>query len=265
MSTNNKNSNIRREFGVNYTAIPSDILRDARISLKARGLYATMMGLPKDWNLSVAGLIEILKEGRDSIYNTLNELKTYGYVTTRQVNENGSFGQTEYTIHANPFDEPLTKNTDAESTDTENSKQYNNTSNTEYNNKEKNIKQEKTVSNLKERKEAFKNSIQPYVEKYGSEMCNQFYTYWTEPFVNKPEKMRFEDQKTWSIGGRLATWNNNNSKTRNYGTTNNSGVSRSKQRELETISRRAELMLAISANEANDREGTNKTQLPDEF
>jgi hypothetical protein len=40
-------------------------------------------------------------------------------------------------------------------------------------------------------------------------MCNEFYLYWTEP--NKSgTKMRFEMEKTWDIGRRLARWANNN-------------------------------------------------------
>jgi uncharacterized protein YdaU (DUF1376 family) len=62
---------------------------------------------------------------------------------------------------------------------------------------------------LKEREEKFKEIIRPFVATYGSELCNSFYEYWTEP--NKSNtKMRFEQQQTWEIKRRLKTWANNN-------------------------------------------------------
>ena len=68
---------------------------------------------------------------------------------------------------------------------------------------------------MDERKKAFYETIIPYVEKYGKEMCREFYDYWTEPYQSGIDKMRFEGQKTWSISGRLATWAK---KEQRYGT-----------------------------------------------
>lgn len=53
--------------------------------------------------------------------------------------------------------------------------------------------------------QAFAESIRPYVGKYGPDMCNAFYQYWTEP-NRTGTKMRWELERTWSIGGRLAKW-----------------------------------------------------------
>lgn len=62
---------------------------------------------------------------------------------------------------------------------------------------------------IKEREEKFKETIRPFVETYGKEMCIAFFDYWTEP--NKSNtKMRFEQQTTWEIKRRLKTWANNN-------------------------------------------------------
>lgn len=58
------------------------------------------------------------------------------------------------------------------------------------------------------RKEEFKTSLFPYVEKYGKEMIRAFFDYWSE--LNKSEtKMRYEMQKTWEVNLRLATWAKN--------------------------------------------------------
>ena len=64
----------------NFTIIANHILRDNRVSLKARGLYATIQGFPDSWNMSIKGLESILKDGKDSIRASLKELIEFGYI-----------------------------------------------------------------------------------------------------------------------------------------------------------------------------------------
>jgi hypothetical protein len=61
---------------------------------------------------------------------------------------------------------------------------------------------------LSERKEDFKQTLVPYVEKYGRDMLNEFFKYWTES--NKSETaFRYEGQKFWDLSKRLTTWHKN--------------------------------------------------------
>ena len=54
-------------------------------------------------------------------------------------------------------------------------------------------------------KEHFIKDIEAYADKYDRQMLNDFYRYWTE--LNPSHtKMRYEMQKTWETGKRLATW-----------------------------------------------------------
>lgn len=55
------------------------------------------------------------------------------------------------------------------------------------------------------RKEHFLNALRPYISQYGSRMIDKFYNYWSEMNPSKT-KMRFEQQKTWELGKRLAYW-----------------------------------------------------------
>lgn len=65
--------------------------------------------------------------------------------------------------------------------------------------------------NLSKRKNNFKESLKPFVEIFGADMMNDFFSYWTEP--NKSNtKMRYELEKTWDIKRRLSRWANNNIK-----------------------------------------------------
>ena len=52
-----------------------------------------------------------------------------------------------------------------------------------------------------------KKSLDPFLEKYGKEMLNEFYRYWTE-LNKKGDKMRFEEQKFFELSKRLTTWKN---------------------------------------------------------
>ena len=67
----------------------------------------------------------------------------------------------------------------------------------------------KETNNIINRESEFKNSLQPYLEEFGSDMLNNFYLYWTEK-KPKGKKMLFEFQKTWDIKRRLDKWNKNN-------------------------------------------------------
>ena len=68
------------------------------------------------------------------------------------------------------------------------------------------------VVSLKDRKKNFGESLSPYIPKYGQDMVDEFFLYWTKEV--EPDKMRFEKQNTFSISGRLATWFKNQMTTR---------------------------------------------------
>ncbi len=60
---------------------------------------------------------------------------------------------------------------------------------------------------IEEHKQAFYDSIRPFVEQYPKKMLREFFDYWSEPNPSKT-KMRFELEKTWEINRRLSTWAN---------------------------------------------------------
>ena len=81
--------------------------------------------------------------------------------------------------------------------------------------KEKNIIKETTTNVVAKkdaakaatlsRKEAFYQSLIPFVGLYPKEMIRAFFDYWSEQ--NKSgTKMRFELEKTWELSRRLKTW-----------------------------------------------------------
>lgn len=58
---------------------------------------------------------------------------------------------------------------------------------------------------IKEKKSIFHQTLKPFLEKYGKDMLNDFFLYWTEPNQTNT-KLKYEMEKTWSIEARLNTW-----------------------------------------------------------
>ena len=66
-----------------YTVLDNGFLRDRSLSLKARGLMATILSLPDGWRFSVQGFAAILPDGRTAIESAVKELEGAGYIVRR--------------------------------------------------------------------------------------------------------------------------------------------------------------------------------------
>ena len=96
----------------NYMVVSKIFLQDVKLSMKARGLLATLHSLPDNWEYTHSGMAKILPDGRDSIRNAMEELVERGYVRKEQDRSGkGTFGNIILEIHENPIAEkPLTEN-----------------------------------------------------------------------------------------------------------------------------------------------------------
>jgi len=65
------------------------------------------------------------------------------------------------------------------------------------------------VNDINKREQDFSKSLQPYLSKYGKDLLNNFYLYWTEKKPNG-KKMRFEMEKVFDVKRRLGTWSKRN-------------------------------------------------------
>ena len=102
-----------------YTVMSNHHLRNANLSLKAKGLLSMMLSLPEDWNYTTRGLAAICKEGVDAIGGALRELETAGYIVRHQLRDRqGRISDTEYVIYEQP--QPDMSQPDTASPDTEN-------------------------------------------------------------------------------------------------------------------------------------------------
>lgn len=91
-----------REEG--YIVMGNYLLKDRRLSLKAKGLLSLMLSLPDNWDYSILGLSSICVESKDTIRKILNELKVNKYLKVIETrDENGRFDY-EYIIYEKPYE-----------------------------------------------------------------------------------------------------------------------------------------------------------------
>lgn len=77
----------------NYTVLANDPLDDRSLSYRARGLLATMLRLPDDWDFSFRGLVALSSDGKDAVRSALKELEAAGYVQREEVNAHDAGGR----------------------------------------------------------------------------------------------------------------------------------------------------------------------------
>lgn len=113
----------------NFVMMYNGVFREKDLSLRAKGMLATIMSLPPSWDFSIKGLSCILKEGRDAIYSTINELIEKSYCVRYEIKDNGKIKGTEYHFCEKSGDlgtfQPYPEKPYTESPDTENPTQYN--------------------------------------------------------------------------------------------------------------------------------------------
>lgn len=87
----------------NFTIMANTSIRDPQLSLRARGLLATLLSMPDDWQTSTVALSHTVKEGRDAVRKAATELEEAGYlVRTKQANDKGQW-TTTWVLHDTPI------------------------------------------------------------------------------------------------------------------------------------------------------------------
>jgi len=96
-------STIRFKKSVGFTHLRNDLLRDQRLSLRTKGLFAVMASLPPNWDFSVRGLAKITGVCKDTIVAALKKMRDAGYLKIyKQKSEDGPLGGRIYEIDPMP-------------------------------------------------------------------------------------------------------------------------------------------------------------------
>lgn len=64
-----------------YAVLSNRVLRDRRLSFRARGLLVYLLSMPPGWKTSSDRLTRETTEGRDAIRTAIRELQAAGYMT----------------------------------------------------------------------------------------------------------------------------------------------------------------------------------------
>lgn len=87
----------------NFSIISNQIIRDRRLSWKARGLLIFLLSQPDHWRTTTAHLASVSPEGIHAVRSGMKELETLGYLKRiREQRPNGTWA-----THTIVYDQPV--------------------------------------------------------------------------------------------------------------------------------------------------------------
>lgn len=101
---------IRKEYSKGFTTTSNTIIRDERLTWKARGIFNYLWSMPDDWDFYAKEVAKHAKDGIHSLDSGLDELAEYGYLErTRLRDKKGRFGAPVWVLHDDPVDDQKPK------------------------------------------------------------------------------------------------------------------------------------------------------------
>ncbi len=88
----------------NFTIMSNVHLRDAKLSLKAKGLLSYMLSNPDNWDYSLRGLASQNRDGIDSVRSAIKELEERHYLKRVKVRDaKGHIIDYDYQVFEVPY------------------------------------------------------------------------------------------------------------------------------------------------------------------
>lgn len=87
----------------NFTILTNEVLRDSRLSFRARGILASILSRPDNWRSSADSLAKETTEGRSAILTALKELEQIGYLERKKYQDEFGRWITESLIYDQPM------------------------------------------------------------------------------------------------------------------------------------------------------------------
>lgn len=100
---------IIKKYTNKFTVINNNVVRDERLSWKARGIFGYLWSMPDDWNFYETEVVKHAPDGRDSLRSGLEELEKLGYLKRERERPNGGrLGNSVWLLTDSP--KPKTEN-----------------------------------------------------------------------------------------------------------------------------------------------------------
>lgn len=85
-----------------FTIISNAVLRDSRLSYRARGILAAILSRPDNWRTDSTSLAREAREGREAVRSAMDELEQFGYLMRRKIRGEGGKWATECFVFDTP-------------------------------------------------------------------------------------------------------------------------------------------------------------------
>lgn len=106
-------SKLRKKLTRHFTQVPNELVKDKRLSWRAKGIYVHLISKPDDWDYYVSEVIDSSTDGKDSVQTGFKELEKLGYLERVRVkNDRGQFKGWDYFIYDVPTEQRLSRQMD---------------------------------------------------------------------------------------------------------------------------------------------------------
>lgn len=194
---------IREKKERDYTVINNTVLKDERLSWKAKGVFCYLLSLPEDWVIYQSELLKHSTDGRESLRNAINELEEYGYlIIDKKRDEKGHFTAI-YKIIENPNEKTESGKTESENPTRENRHGKTESENpTLLNTNKQNTNKQNTNelnTNEKEKSKRFTIPTLEEIQNYCNERQNK---------INPEYFLDYYTARDWKFnnGGKMKDW-----------------------------------------------------------
>lgn len=90
----------------NFTVVNNFIIKDKRLSWKAKGIWLYAFSRPDDWTFRLNDLIKQSTDKKHSVNEGIKELQNCGYLIRIQGRDKGKYSESEWTFFEIPFEIP---------------------------------------------------------------------------------------------------------------------------------------------------------------
>jgi hypothetical protein len=178
-----------KQTNKNYTNVSNQLIRDKRLSWKARGIFVYLWSQADNWQFYVSEVATHATDGKDSLASGLKELEKYGYLKRKnRLTVNGKISGMEWILSDSPLEgNPVQRETRP-------------TVNPPLRiNNNKNYQQQELPNNKKT------NSASPSNALSASQLQDEFEELWKEYPNKKGKKQAFNHYKSWRKASKKHT------------------------------------------------------------